>query len=97
VTPEQASDFERDVRETFDQYLNVAKERAFTRRQQLLQLLDNYEDRDKLIAWIREHGSAEWGKYLDSITASPGLLPRLRSMMRKRIHWPRHYMRSARQ
>ena len=30
VTPEQASDFEWAVRETFDQYLTVAKERGFT-------------------------------------------------------------------
>ena len=89
VTPEQASDFERAVRETFDQYLTVAKDHGFTKRWQLLQLLDNHEDRDKLIAWIREHGSAEWGKYLDSITATPGLLTRLRAIMIKRIHWPR--------
>jgi hypothetical protein len=97
VTTEQASGFERAVRETFDQYLTVAKDRGFTKRRQLLQLLDNYEDRDKLIAWIREHGSGEWGNYLDNIKASPGLLPRLRAMMRKRIHWPRHDVRSARQ
>lgn len=96
VTPEHASDFERAVREAYDQYLAVAKERGFTKqRGQLLQLLDNYEDRDELIAWIREHGSAEWGKYLDGITASPGLLTRLRAMMGKRIHWPRRDMRSA--
>jgi hypothetical protein len=79
VAPAQASDFERAVRETFDQHLTVAKERGFTKRRQLLQLLDDYEDRDELIAWIREHDSAEWGKYLDNITASPGLLPRLRA------------------
>jgi hypothetical protein len=96
VTPEQASDFEWAVRETFDQYLTVAKERGFTKRRQLLQLLDNYEDQDKLIAWIRQHGSAEWGKYLDNITASPGVLPRLRAMMRK-IHWRRQDVRSASQ
>jgi hypothetical protein len=72
VTPRQAGSFERAVRETYDQYLTVAKEQGFTKRRQLLQMLDHYEGRDELIAWIREHGSAEWGKYLDSITASPG-------------------------
>jgi hypothetical protein len=71
VTPKQAGNFERSVRETYDQYLTVAKERGFTKCQQLLQLLDNYENRNELIAWIREHGSAKWGKYLDNITASP--------------------------
>jgi hypothetical protein len=70
VTPKQASNFERAVQETYDQYLTVAKKHGFTKRRQLLQLLDNYENRNKLIAWIREHGSAEWGKYLDSITAA---------------------------
>jgi hypothetical protein len=72
VNPGQASNFERAVQETYDQYLTVAKERGFTKRRQLLQLLDNYENRNELITWIREHGSAEWGKYLDNITASPG-------------------------
>jgi hypothetical protein len=79
-------------------YLTVAKERGFTKRRQLLQLLDNYKDRDELIAWIRERGSAEWGKYLDNITASSGLvMPRLRAMMRKWIHWLLHNVRSVRQ
>jgi hypothetical protein len=72
VNPGQASNFERAVQETYDQYLTVAKERGFTKRRQLLQLLDNYENRNELITWIREHGSAEWGKYLDNITAIPG-------------------------
>ena len=36
-----------------------------------MDLLDSYPDRDKLIAWIRENGSNKWGKYLDTITASP--------------------------
>lgn len=74
VTREQASHFAWAVRDTFDQYLTVAAERGLTKRRELLDLLDNYESRDELIAWIREHGSAEWGKYLDSITADPALL-----------------------
>jgi len=97
VTLEQASDFERAVRETFDQYLTVAKKRGFTKRRQLLQLLDNYGARDDLVAGIRERSSAEWGKYLDNITASSGLVPRLRAMMGKRIHRLRHDGRSVRQ
>jgi hypothetical protein len=48
VNPEQTSDFERAGRETFDQYLTVAKKRGFTKRRQLLQLLDNYGVRDDL-------------------------------------------------
>ena len=58
--------------------------RGFTERGQLLRLLDNYEDRDDLIAWIRERGSAERGRYLGNVTASSGLvMPRLRAVMRK--------------
>jgi hypothetical protein len=70
VTPEQARDFAWAIRDTLDQYLAVASEHGFTRRRQLLDLLDGYPDRDELISWIREHGSAEWIEYLDSITAS---------------------------
>jgi hypothetical protein len=70
VTLEQASAFEWAVRETLDQYLTVANEHGFTRRQELLNLLDGYGDRDALITWIRQHGSAEWISYLDNITAS---------------------------
>ena len=70
VTPEQASHFAWAVRDTLDQYLTVANENGFTRRSQLLDLLDTYPGREALIAWIRERGSDEWGKYLDSITAS---------------------------
>jgi hypothetical protein len=84
VTPKQASNFERAVQETYDQYLTVANKHGFTKRRQLLQLLDNYENRNELIAWTREHGSAEWGKYLDSITTSPGLMTRLLAMLRSR-------------
>ena len=71
VTPEQASPFAWAVRDTLDQYLTVANERGFTKRRQLLDLLDDYPGRDTLIAWIREHGSDKWSEYLDSITASP--------------------------
>jgi len=71
VTPEQASHFAWAVRDTLDQYLTVANEHGFTKRRQLLDLLDDYPGRDALIAWIRERGSDEWGEYLDSITASP--------------------------
>lgn len=71
VTPEQASLFAWAVRDTLDQYLTIANQHGFTKRRQLLDLLENYPDRDKLIAWIRERGSDKWGVYLDSITASP--------------------------
>lgn len=71
VTPQQADHFARAVQDTLDQYLTIANQRGFTKRQQLMDLLDNYPDRDKLLAWIREHGSDKWGKYLDSITARP--------------------------
>jgi hypothetical protein len=70
VTPEQASDFAWAVRDTLDQYLTVANQHGFTKRKQLLDLLDNYPGRDALITWIRGHGSDEWGRYLDRITAS---------------------------
>ncbi len=69
VTPAQAGDFAWAVRDTLDQYLTVASQHGFTKRRQLLDLLDGYEERDGLITWIREHGSAEWIRYLDSITA----------------------------
>jgi hypothetical protein len=70
MTPEQASVFAWAVRDTLDQYLTVANKHGFTRRRQLLDLLDGYPGRDELITWIREHGSDEWAKYLDIITAS---------------------------
>jgi hypothetical protein len=70
VTTEQASDFAWAVRDTLDQYLTVARENGFTRRSQLLDLLDTYPGRDVLIDWIRARGRGEWGKYLDSLTAS---------------------------
>ena len=70
VTAEQAAEFAWTVRETLDQYLTVACKHGFTKRRQLLDLLDNYPKRDELIAWIRERGSPEWNNYLDSITAS---------------------------
>jgi hypothetical protein len=70
VTPAQASDFAWAVRDTLDQYLTVANEHGFTRRKQLLDLLDHYEGRDDLIAWIRENGSNKWTEYLDHVTAS---------------------------
>lgn len=71
VTPEQASLFAGAVRDTLDQYLTIAHQHGFTKRRQLLDLLDNYPGRDALIAWIRENGSDKWGEYLDSITVSP--------------------------
>jgi hypothetical protein len=70
VTTEQASDFAWAVRDTLDQYLTVASENGFTKRGQLLDLLDTYPGRDALIDWIHARGSDKWGKYLDSITAS---------------------------
>jgi len=70
VTREQASLFAWAVRDTLDQYLTVANKHGFTSRKQLLDLLDDYPSRNELITWIREHGSAEWVKYLDSIAAS---------------------------
>ena len=57
VTPQQASHFAWAVRDTLDQYLTVANKHGFTRRRQLLDLLDGYPGRDELITWIREHGS----------------------------------------
>jgi hypothetical protein len=71
VIPQQADHFARAVQDTLDQYLTIANQHGYTKRRQLMDLLDNYPDRDKLIAWIREHGSDKWGEYLDSITASP--------------------------
>lgn len=71
VTPEQASLFAWAIRHTLDQYLTIANQHGFTKRRQLLDLLDNYPGRDALIAWIREYGSDKWGEYLDTITASP--------------------------
>ncbi len=70
VTPEQASHFAWAVRDTLNQYLTVANQHRFTKRKQLLDLLDNYPGRNELIAWIRGHCSDEWVKYLHSITAS---------------------------
>jgi hypothetical protein len=72
VTPAQASDFAWAVRDTLDEYLAVASQSGFTKRRQLLDLLDNYPGRDALVTWIREHGSDEWGQYLDRITADQG-------------------------
>jgi hypothetical protein len=71
VTAEQASHFAWAVRDTLDQYLTVANEHGFTKRQDLLDLLDNYPGRDTLITWIREHCSDMWAEYLDKITADP--------------------------
>lgn len=70
VSPAQAGRFALGVRNALDQYLTVAKKHNFTKRKQLLDLLDSYAGRDDLIAWIREHGSDKWTDYLDSITAS---------------------------
>jgi hypothetical protein len=72
VTPAQASDFAWAVRDTLDEYLAVARQSGFTKRRQLLDLLDNYPGRDTLVTWIREHGSDEWDQYLDRITADQG-------------------------
>jgi len=71
VTAKQAEQFAWAVRDTLDQYLTIANAHGFTKRGQLLDLLDNYPDRDVLIAWIRENGRKNWGEYLDSITANP--------------------------
>lgn len=71
VTAEQASHFAWAVRDTLDQYLTVANEHGFTKRQDLLDLLDNYPGRDTLITWIRENCSDMWAEYLDKITAGP--------------------------
>jgi hypothetical protein len=71
VTPEQASLFAWAVRDTLDQYLTVANQRGFTKRRQLLDLLEDYPGRGELIAWIRERGSDKWDEYLNSITSSP--------------------------
>jgi hypothetical protein len=59
--------------------------------------LGNYGARDDLVAWIREHDSAEWGKYLDNITASSGLVPTLRAMTGERIPGFSMDVRSVRQ
>ncbi len=67
VTREQAGLFAWAVRDTLDQYLTVANQHGFNRRRQLLDLLDRYEGRDELIAWIRVNGSTEWTDYLDSL------------------------------
>lgn len=71
VTEQQAAEFAWMVRDTLDQYLSVASEHGFTKRSQLLNLLDNHPRRQEQIAWIRDHGSPDWNDYLDSITASP--------------------------
>jgi hypothetical protein len=71
VLPEQASLFAWAIRDTLDQYLTIANQHGFTKRRQLLDLLDNYPGQDALIAWIREYGSDKWGEYLDTLTASP--------------------------
>jgi len=71
VASQQASDFAWAVRDTLDQYITIANQHGFTKRRELMDLLDNYPSRDELIVWIREHGSDKWGEYLDSITASP--------------------------
>jgi hypothetical protein len=68
VTAEQAAEFAWAVRDTLDQYLTVASRHGFTKRRQLLDLLDNYPKRHELITWIRGHGSPEWNSYLDSVT-----------------------------
>ena len=70
VTPEQASLFAWAIRDTLDQYLTIANQYGFTKRRQLLDLLDNYPGRDALIARIRGHGSDKWGEYLNTVTAS---------------------------
>jgi hypothetical protein len=70
VTSRQASLFEWAVRDTLDHYLTVANQHGFTRRGQLLDLLDHHPLRDGLITWIRDHGSDQWRQYLDSITGN---------------------------
>ena len=70
VTAEKAAEFAWAVRDTLDQYLTAASQHGFTKRKQLLDLLDNYERRDALIAWIRENGSDEWSNYLDRVAPS---------------------------
>jgi hypothetical protein len=71
VTEQQAAEFAVTVRDTLDQYLAVASKNGFTKRGELLELIDTYPRRQEQIAWIREHGSSEWNSYLDSITFSP--------------------------
>lgn len=71
VTEQQAAEFAWVVRDTLDQYLAIASSNGFTKRSELLDLLDNYPRRQELITWIRERGSPEWNSYLDSITVSP--------------------------
>jgi hypothetical protein len=70
VTEQQAAEFALTVRETLDQYLVVASERGFTKRKQLLDLIDSYSQREEQITWIRENCSPDWKTYLDSIIVS---------------------------
>ncbi len=90
VTPEQAGIFAWAVRDTLDQYLTVANERGFTKRKQLLDLLDGYPGRDELIAWIRERGSDEWIQYLDSITPARTRPPRPQAQMENKTQKAKH-------
>jgi hypothetical protein len=67
VTEQQAAEFAWMVRDTLDQYLAVAKKNGFTKRKQLLDLLDDYPKRREQVDWIRKNCSPEWNSFLDSI------------------------------
>jgi hypothetical protein len=75
VSPEQASQFEWAVRDTFNHYLDLARQRGLSRRRDLTRLLDTDPIRTDLIDWIRANGSFEWLEYLDRIQPSPDDAP----------------------
>jgi hypothetical protein len=67
----QANQFEWAVRDTFNEYLELARQRGCTRRSQLTALLDDDTVRGHDIVWIRERGSPAWADYLGKIEPSP--------------------------
>ena len=55
------------VRRTLAQYVAFARTRGFTRRSRVRRSLDWDPDRPKMIAWLRERGGADWGRYLSNL------------------------------
>lgn len=60
--------FASGVRETLNQYLVLARKERFSKRKDLIKVLDQHESRADLIQWLRLNGDPNWKNYLDKIS-----------------------------
>lgn len=67
VTWDMVRDFRWTVRNVLLQYIEYARAQRFTRRSRLIEALNNYDDKPKLVQWLRDAASDKWAKYLDKL------------------------------